>query len=268
MIARSICLCLIPIAIATSTGCRTSGGRALVAYDTAAGLFEEAMIRYEIDAGQEGLPVAATRIEGQQVSYVPLPTTPLPDRSVGKLEIRYPHPRLGSQAALATVRIESEFNEPADSGAGKVEETWQLDIDQNELAQVVAALNASGYFNPSGGTSDEVKIETRINDETVRRRWQHVPALDWLISRARAEGQLVAYQGSGALPKSSGSEYSAVAALEQLQREGQYHVAARDALGAPAPQSVATSGALLYRSATPNWKPPQQAQLPPQGIAR
>ena len=261
-------------ALLALVGCQGLGGRALVPYDAAAGLFDEATIHYEIDAGSEGMPISVTRIDGQLVSYEPLPSEPLPRRTLGVLDIRYPHPARGANWALATVRIQSRFHAPASNDADRttaaaseqtVEETWQLDITRDELTSLVAALSASGYFqNERPSSAADVEIETRLDGSHVRRRWRHVPALDGVIRRARTAGQLIDYRRSPSLPGPTSGGFSAVAVLRALQQKGQYRLPARDALG---PVQTASNTNPLF--AAPSLSPePRFASRPQTPVAQ
>jgi len=234
---------------ALTLGCRGMGAGATIPYDTAAGYFDRARITYRFDAGREGLPVSAARIEGQLVSYDPLPSAPLPNQTVGTLEIDYPHPRQGEGAAMVTVKLHSR-HAPSETGeaashSGKsqaIKETWQWSISRQELSEVFDALRQTGYFDSQTRTAGEVRISANLDGATVRRDWQHVAALDELMRRTRSHGRLVSYYRSPETVPAYSTAFSAVATFRRLAKRDQTAIARRGGLGGLDASLAGTNG--------------------------
>ena len=262
--------------VAAASGCESLHPRT-VQIDAASGRYQSAQLTYQLDNGRLSQPVQTARIEGQQVSYQQLPSTPLPDRSHARLSVQYPHPRGRAGYALAEVVIESDQRGEkagatvAKSGFQKfvggltdalndilpgmvygngVREAWALDIPKEDLDQLVGSLANSGYFNYGPAPTPGVDVLTRLDGKLIRKNWRQVPELDAFIERVRHEGTLVSYvspkSGAGAPAEISGGRNDSVAAYQQQMQRQQAQLG-------PPPQPYPIVGA-----------PPPQQPWPPQ----
>jgi len=185
-------------------------------------------IEYRIDASLLEVPIHASRISAQRVSYEPVSSGTAKSTSLGVLHVRYPHPGGLRQRALATVlvtrkaysprpmaRIPRQWldalwprddTSPGEPGraAGDLYEAWSLDIPRTELTALLDRIEQSGFYSAGAehgeGSTAGVVLRATMGTETHRRKWRPVVALDALMHRVRREGQLIAYQCPTLLP--------------------------------------------------------------------
>ena len=286
--------------LAAGSGCESMRPQT-VQIDAASGRFQSAQLTYALDTGRLSQPVQTARIEGQQVSYQQLPSTPLPDHSQARLLVQYPHPGNRAGYALAEVIIESDHRSAkTDDGAGKsgfqkfiggltetlndilpgmtyndgVREAWALDIPKEDLDQLVGHLAHSGYFQSGPAPTPGVDVLTRLDGKIIRKPWRQVPELDAFIERVRHEGKLVSYvsprSGDSAPAEVAGGRNDSVAAYQQqVQRQ--------QAQNGPPPQPYPIGNTLPPRSFGPPPQGPGYAgqspapnawgpRMPPQGM--
>lgn len=236
------------VLLAAATGCESLQPRS-VQIDAASGRYQSAQLTYQLDTGRLSQPVQTARIAGQQVSYQQQPSSPLPDRSLARLSVQYPHPRGKADFALAEVIIESDprpvkgssgvdksswqrftsaFSEamndilPGMKYGDGVREAWALDIPKSDLDQLVGELANSGYFSYGPETKPGIEVFTRLDGKIIRKTWRQVPALDAFIERVRHEGQLVSYKrppnSEGQPADAGGGRNDSVAAFQQQQQ--------------------------------------------------
>jgi hypothetical protein len=273
---------LAAVLLAGASGCESLNPRS-VQIDAASGRFQAAQLTYQLDTGRLSQPIQTARIEGQQVSYQQLPSSPLADRSQARLSVQYPHPNGKAGFALAEVVIESDGRpERSSSGAGKstfqrmvgsfkdtmndilpgmvhdsgVREAWALDVSKEELDLLVGGLANSGYFQYGPAPTPGIEVFTRLDGKIIRKNWRQVPELDAFIERVRHEGKLVSYvrppNSEGAPADVAGGRNDSVAAYQQqLQRQ--------QAPVAPPPQPFPIANA----PAPNQYGPPQPQQRGP-----
>ncbi|HUY87782.1 MAG TPA: hypothetical protein VMV10_03515 [Pirellulales bacterium] len=262
---------------AAALGCESMNPRT-VQIDAASGRYHSAQLTYELDTGRLSQPVQTARIQAQQVSYQQLPSTPLPDRSLARLSVKYPHPQGKADFALAEVVIVSDHPKvKSATSAGKsaferfassfaeamndilpgmtygdgVREAWALDIPKEQLDDLVGHLANSGYFQYGPAPTPGVDVFTQLNGRTISKHWRQVPELDAFIERVRHEGSLVSYNRpqtneSAPADAAGGRNDSVVAYQQQLQRQ--------QAQAGPPPQPYPIG----------NVPPPRQFGPPPQ----
>jgi hypothetical protein len=245
--------------LGSMSGCQSLNPRS-VQIDAASGRFQSAQLTYQVDTGRLSQPIQTARIEGQQVSYQQLPSSPLPDRSKARLSVQYPHPNGRAGFALAEVIVEADGRaEKTSSGAGQstfqrmvgsfkdamndilpgmtydsgVREAWAMDVSKEQLDLLVGGLANSGYFQYGPAPTPGIEVFTRLDGKIIRKNWRQVPELDAFIERVRHEGKLVSYvrpAGSQGAPAdiAGGRNDSVAAYQQQLQRQ--------QVLAAPPPQ--------------------------------
>ncbi len=74
-----------------------------VPLDAAAGFYDSASLSYRIDAGKLQQPLDVVRVEGPNVIYEQVASSPLADESIGTLSLTYPHP--GGRSGYAQARF-------------------------------------------------------------------------------------------------------------------------------------------------------------------
>lgn len=208
-----------------------------VPLDAASGFYGDAQLTYRLDAGKLGQPLDVVRVEGQQVSYDQVATSPLADESIGTLSILYPHPNGKAGYALARFVLESARPERARAStlwnpfanptnvaqaptalAGTqpdVHETWELDIASGESDQIFKMLNGVGFYN-SDRPGGAARITVKMHGNHQSKNWDQLPALNLLIQRVRAEGRLVAYTRPTAGGRASGGPIASTVAYNTL----------------------------------------------------
>lgn len=178
--------------------------------DATAGLYDEATLRYEIDAAKLGTPMVAARVEAQQVSYDAIPTTPVAGQCTGVLVVEYPCAEAAPGMARATVevhaaeaRIVAGENMAAAlwrrvrrraGGGGQTHEKWVLDIPRSQLDAVVERLNQGGFFGEQAEVPGGVELAVTLSGAKTKKTWTQLPELDALVTRVRGQGQLVEYE--------------------------------------------------------------------------
>ena len=154
------------------------------------------------------------RVEGKAVSYDEVAGSPLADRTVGTLNVIYPHPEAPPEFARAEVRIDAaplpdlvQLDERSSEllpwyrhgshgsrDAGEVShETWQLDLPCAELDQLLARLATPQVVVTDGGKQAGANIKTSYNGRHYQSNCQPVPEFDALMQRIRRDGRLVSY---------------------------------------------------------------------------
>jgi len=199
--------------IASVPGC--SFMRIYLGPDLRAGVPSQELVGvvYRLDASQLNETLALARIEGQAVSYDEVVGSQLADRTVGTLNVIYPHPEAPPEFARAEVRIDAaplpdlvQFDErssapapwyrngahPSRATAEASHETWQLDIPYDELQQLLTRL-ATPHVVVTEGKTSGASIKTSYNGRHYQSNCQPVPELDQLMQRVRRDGRLVAY---------------------------------------------------------------------------
>lgn len=246
---RSILLCV----LLGFVGCKASGYKGpAIPYDSAAALYEQAQLTYVVDASKLQVPISVAQIEGQHVSYQQVPSAIQQGRTLGRVEIEYPHPRGKSGYALARVTIESKFASEGEKPSvasrvpvvgqwidppTQVEEVWELDIPRSDLDRVVAQLNQVRYFDRDTKAPGPVSIEAKLDGRALNKSWERVPELDELMVAVRGHGHLVAYQRTPTTSMLAGPPPSSIAAYRAY--------AAEDARYAQRPQGYLAGGSAL-----------------------
>ena len=227
--------CLLAVA-----GCAGKGPRGSIATTARPAGYQQVRVAYRIDAGALGMPLAVSKVGAQLVSYEELPSEPLRGRSVGTLEIAYPHPAKREGMALVGVVVQQRGAEKRGmmpdvgqmwrgllgrdelflKGADReLHEAWVLDIPKAELDQILTALNRQQFFEPNSPSpsQDSVRLVTALDGQETSRVWHAVPELDGLMQRVRSSGQLISYRGASLPATSAWQPPASLAAYNHIQ---------------------------------------------------
>ncbi|MCA9246959.1 MAG: hypothetical protein KDA42_07585 [Planctomycetales bacterium] len=202
------------------------------------GNLRAAKLEYAIDAGRLGVPVAVSRIGARQVSYEEVPSEPLSERSIGTLQVVYPHPAGREGMALVGVVIQQRratqrgmlprwkslwrdvrggdatFVRDIDS---EMHEAWVLDIPKAELDALLRELADTQSTSEYAHSGVGVHLSGSIDGHNWKLRSQGHPALDTLMQRVRCSGQLVSFRGSAQPETNRWQRPASLVAWEQSQ---------------------------------------------------
>jgi len=238
---------LATLLLSAASGCQSFRSSQPLPAEVSAGFYQQAHIRYRLDAGKMNVPVTVSHVEGQLVSYQQLPSTPIGNQALGELEIIYPHPAGKPGYALARVHIRTKLADPkqaaAADGAAKSEsftakmgktldprrwwaeesdvaETWELDVPKPHIDYAISALTARGYFENSKPMAPQATLSTLVDGHKSKREFDQLPEFDSLMLDVRRYGQLVSYRGSRAALAQSSAKFSSNTAKARLSRVG------------------------------------------------
>src|SRR5262249_44419088 len=153
------------------------------------------------------------RIEGQQISYDQVASSPLPDQSIGTLTITFPHPDGRSDVAEARFALDStraktspskswnpfhkssqkEMPAAMVSSQPEIHDLWPLDLPRAESDGLFKLLANQGFYNTERPQAVGAELASTVNGAETRKSWDQLPELNTLIQRVRKSGQLVAY---------------------------------------------------------------------------
>jgi hypothetical protein len=201
--------------------------------DASAGFYDTARLEYRLDAGKLGQPLDVVRVDGRQVAFEQIASSPLPDRSIGTLVMQHPHPAGKADVVRVTFSIDSAGSDAAASSAwnllksgdtsamqiGKheeVHEVWAMDLPKADWDRCFAQLNSQNFFHADAAEKAPAQLAVTINGKEVRKNWELVPELNGLAQRVRREGQLVAYLRPQALAGESTKAIASVQAYRDL----------------------------------------------------
>jgi hypothetical protein len=268
--AKLRCRLLVAVLVAAAAfaGCSAFQGKPLL--DSAAGMFDKADVSYRVETARinQHSP-QASRAEGQLVSYQSATERPLPPDALADVQIAFPHPQKREGYAQVTVRLfdasaadtgrmsqwwKSGLKLTGLSGEGQPQETWMLDIPQNELAGIINDLHNSGFFTSYDKPAEGPQIQTKLDGAKVSKTWRQVPQLDALIVRVRSQGRLLSSpkgEAGDLFQGLAGPTPSSVAVYRKLNEDEGV------AIASDADQSPLTDPAAL-----------QVVRLPPVGMLR
>lgn len=211
---RSLAVCLVLLA-----GCSTFGSRQAATVGPPDS-FKKLRLTYRADSEHVKAACAAPSREGKLVSYQEA-AAPLPDDTISTLEIFYPHPDRKPGLGLVQIKIEarSQAENPAQpsksafkrfwnqtrnelpglKGSGLTQELWAVDMSQEDLAKLLAALRKDGYFDADDATSATTTMTLSIDGKKTNKNWRQVRELDEIVSHVRSDGRLL----TSAMPPSS-----------------------------------------------------------------
>jgi hypothetical protein len=201
------------------------------ARDASAGFYETARIEYRLDAGKLGQPIDAVRVDGRQVAYEQIASSPLAEQSIGTLVVQYPHP--GGTPDLARVTFTLDSNRPESESDGvnplrtgtpvgiqprheEVHEVWAMDIPRAECDRYFQLLSAQNFYRAAAVDSGGAQLAVTINGRQLRKNWEQVAELNLLAQRVRREGQLVGYLRPGALVGAPSSRIASTHAFRAM----------------------------------------------------
>jgi hypothetical protein len=207
----SSCLffCLLPFAFCLSCSSLPELPWAPVARDATAGFYDTARIEYRLDAGKLGQPIDVVRVDGRQVAYEQVASSPLADQSIGTLVIQYPHPAGIPDMARVTFTLDSgradasgarSWNplktgkSPAiTTGHEEIHEVWAMCIPRAESDRYFQLLSTQNFYHAAAVENGPAQLAVTMNGRALRKSWEQVPELNLLVQRVRREGQLVGY---------------------------------------------------------------------------
>jgi hypothetical protein len=226
-----LCVCLLPFASCLSCASLPELPWAPPARDASAGFYETARIEYRLDAGKLGQPIDAVRVDGRQVAYEPIASSPLAEQSIGTLVVQFPHPAGTPDRARVTFTLDSNRPESASDGANplragtpvgvqpqheEVHEVWAMDIPRAECDRYFQALSAQNFYQAPAVESGGAQLAVTINGRQLRKSWDQVAELNLLAQRVRCEGQLVGYLRPGALVGTPSSRIASTHAFRAM----------------------------------------------------
>ena len=244
-------------------------------------------LSYRIDAGEMGAPLAVSCVQAQQVAYQEVEASPISERSIGVLDIQYPHPAGRPGKALVGVviqrqhgpergmppaiiqRVRGWFRWPDENtiiGSQRdLHEAWVMDVPKSELDQVVAELQTAGFYDSSERRRSHVRVTSRIGTSFVSKDWASISALDGLMHRVRSQGQLVSYQGISVPLENRPSAPNSLVAWRAIHQEN-----LPTAESSPQTQIAEASGSIFSApgEALNSGLAPQQPNTPAAEIAR
>lgn len=203
-----------------------------VARDASAGFYDSARLEYRIDAGKLGQPLNVVRVNGQQVGFEQIASSPLANQSWGTLVIQKPHPAGLEGMARVTFAIDSSAaSAAANSGWSwtrgdkppapighqeEVHETWALDLPSAEADRYFTVLSNQNFYSGAAHAKGAAEIAVTMDGKQVRKTWEPLPQLDALAQQVRSQGQLVAYLRPQALAGQPGRTIASVQAYKDL----------------------------------------------------
>lgn len=259
--ALLVLLALHPVACLLSCASVPELPWAGVPRDASAGFYETARIEYRLDAGKLGQPLDVVRVDGRQVAFEQIASSPLPNRSVGTLVLQHPHPAGKADFVRVTFSIDSAESAAGSSSAWnllksgdtsatqighheEVHEVWAMDLPKSEWDRCFALLNGQNFFHADPPAKAPAQLAVTINGKEVRKNWELVPDLNGLAQRVRREGQLVAYLRPQAFAGESTKAIASVQAYRDLLAKtgGPTGPATQPAAGILASQPNMTAG--------------------------
>ena len=202
-----------------------------VAKDASAGFYNTARLEYRLDAGKLGQPLDVLCVDGRQVNFEQIASSPLPDRSVGTLVIQKPHPAGRDGFARVTFSIDSaeaagessRWNPLKQTNAAdkighheEVHEIWAMDILTVEADHCFRVLSAQNFYAAPAPDAGPAQLSVTLDGKHVQKNWDPLPELNALAQRVRREGRLVAYLRPQALSGETSTAIVSVRAYRDL----------------------------------------------------
>jgi hypothetical protein len=241
----SSCLyfCLLPFAFCLSCSSLPELPWAPVARDATAGFYDTARIEYRLDAGKLGQPLDVVRVDGRQVAYEQVASSPLVDQSIGKLVIQYPHPAGIPDMARVTFTLESGSSDAAagkswnplksaqspaiTTGHEEIHEVWAMSVPRDQADLYFQLLSTQNFYHAAAVENGPAELAVTMNGRELRKSWEQVPELNLLVQRVRRSGQLVGYLRPKALAGMGTSGIASTRDYRQLLAQADQADAAR-----------------------------------------
>jgi hypothetical protein len=225
------CIALLPILLFSSCASLPELPWAPVTRDVSAGFYNEAKLEYRLDAGKLGQPLEVLSVDGRQVKYEPIASSPVAGRSLGKLTIEKPHPAGREGYARVTFAIDSDES-AAEARSGwdllnvrekppqighheEVHEVWALDVPAAEADHYFQLLTSLNFYNATPPDNAAAYITVTLDGRKVDKAWNSQPELNALAQQVRSQGRLVAYLR----PSAMGGEPSQAIASVRTYRD-------------------------------------------------
>lgn len=225
--AKRLCAALLPILLLSSCASLPELPWAPVTRDVSAGFYNQAKLEYRLDAGKLGQPLDVLSIDGRQVNYEQIASSPLAGRSIGTLTVEKPHPAGREGFARVTFSIDSDES-AAEARSGwdllkvrekppqighheEVHETWALDVPAAEADRLFAVLSKQGFYeNNLPPENAAAYVTVTMDGRKVQKPWNSQAELNALAQQVRSQGRLVAYLRPSA---ASGEPSQAIASV-------------------------------------------------------
>jgi hypothetical protein len=203
-----------------------------VARDATAGFYDTARIEYRLDAGKLGQPLDVIRVDGRQVAYEQIASSPLAQQSIGTLVIQYPHPAGLSELARVTFALDSGPPSPPRAASWnplntgpppaiegrheEVHEVWAMNISRAESDRYFQLLSTQNFYHAEPIETGPADLTVTMNGRQLRKNWEQVPELNLLVQRVRRDGQLVGYLRPAALAGTGTSAIASTRAYREI----------------------------------------------------
>jgi hypothetical protein len=239
-----------------------------VARDVSAGFYDTARLEYRLDAGKMGQPLDVVRVDGRQVAFEQIASSPLADRSIGTLVIQQPHPAgregfarvtFSIDSAQASASSSSALSTLIGSGGGaaaqignheEVHEVWAMDLPKADADRYFKLLSEQNFFQTTPPETAPAQLAATLDGKEVRKNWELVPDLNALAQQVRREGQLVAYLRPQALAGEPTRSIASVQAYRELLAKTGHPASttSQPSAGVLKPQDSVASGKQPYAS--------------------
>lgn len=200
---------LLPFAFCLSCSSLPELPWAPVARDATAGFYDTARIEYRLDAGKLGQPLDVVRVDGRQVAYEQIASSPLADQSIGTLAIETPHPAGIPDMARVTFSLDSGRADASSgeswnplkadqtpaitTGHEEIHEVWAMSIPRAQADLYFQLLSTQNFYHAAAVENGPAELAVTMNGRELSKSWEQVPELNLLVQRVRREGQLVGY---------------------------------------------------------------------------
>jgi hypothetical protein len=225
--ASRICTALAPLALLSSCASLPELPWAPVTRDVTAGFYDQAKLEYRLDAGKLGQPLEVLRIDGRQVNYEQIASSPVAGRSLGKLTIEKPHPAGREGYARVTFAIDSvESAAQARSGWDllnvrekppqigrheEIHEVWAMDVPAAEADRYFQLLTSLNFYKADPPEDAAAYITVTLDGRKTDKAWNPQPELNALAQQVRSQGRLMAYVRPSGI---SGEPSQAIASVQ------------------------------------------------------
>lgn len=223
----SLCIALVPALLLSSCASLPELPWAPVTRDVSAGFYNQAKLEYRLDAGKLGQPLDVLSIDGRQVNYEQIASSPLAGRSIGTLTVEKPHPSGREGYARVTFSIDSDES-AAQARSGwdllkmreapprighheEIHETWALDVPAAEADRYFGVLSQLGFYERNLPPEKAAAyITVTMDGRKEQKPWNSQAELNALAQQVRSQGRLVAYLRPSAI---SGEPSQAIASV-------------------------------------------------------
>ncbi len=199
---------MLPILLCCSCATLPELPWAPVTRDVRAGFYNQAKLEYRLDAGKLGQPLDVLCVDGRQVNYEQIASSPLANRSFGTLTIEKPHPAGREGYARVTFSIDSEEAGPSRPAWSlfpereaapkvghheEVHETWAMDLPAAEADRYFTLLSTMNFYQAQPPAKSTAQLTVIMDGRKIQKPWEPLGELNALAQQVRSQGRLVAY---------------------------------------------------------------------------